>query len=64
MIILPRKSSFLGIALNLAIGCKGEPYKTYDQKAFFSHDKPVTPASLYLAQLRERLGDAAVENIG
>jgi hypothetical protein len=24
----------------------------------------VTPASLYLAQLRERLGEAAVKNIG
>ena len=51
-------------ALNLAIGCQGEPYKTFSQQAFFSHGKPVIPASLYLAQLRERLGDAAVKNIG
>jgi hypothetical protein len=51
-------------AMNLAIGCTGEPYKTFSKEAFFSHGKPVTPASLYLAQLRERLGDAAVKNIG
>jgi len=51
-------------ALNLAIGCRGEPYKTFSKEAFFSHGKPVIPASLYLAQLRERLGDAAVKNIG
>jgi len=51
-------------ALNLAIGCKGEPHKTFSQEAFFSANEPVTPASLYLAQLRERLGEAAVKNIG
>ena len=51
-------------ALNLAIGCKGEPHKTVSPEAFFSANDPVTPASLYLAQLRERLGDAAVKNIG
>jgi hypothetical protein len=50
-------------ALNLAIGCKGEPHKTFSQEAFYSPNQPVTPASLYLAQLRERLGDAAVKNI-
>ena len=51
-------------ALNLAIGCKGEPHKTFSQESFFSANRPVTPASLYLAQLRERLGEAAVKNIG
>ena len=51
-------------ALNLTIGCKGEPHKTHSQESFFSANQPVTPASLYLAQLRERLGDAAVKNIG
>jgi hypothetical protein len=51
-------------ALNLTIGCKGEPHKTHSKESFFSANQPVTPASLYLAQLRERLGDAAVKNIG
>lgn len=51
-------------ALNLAIGCRGEPYKTFSPGAFFSANQAVNPASLYLAQLRERLGDAAVKNIG
>ncbi len=51
-------------ALNLAIGCKGEPHKTFNQEAILVPNKPVTPASLYLAQLRERLGDAAGKNIG
>lgn len=51
-------------AFNLAIGCTGEPHKTFSPEAFLSANQPVTPASLYLAQLRERLGDAAVKNIG
>jgi hypothetical protein len=51
-------------ALNLTIGCKGEPHKTFSKESFYSANQPVTPASLYLAQLRERLGDAAVKNIG
>ena len=51
-------------ALNLAIGCKGEPHKTFSQEAFFSANQPVTPASLYLAQLRERLGEPAVKDLG
>jgi hypothetical protein len=51
-------------ALNLAIGCKGEPHKTFSKEALLSLNEPVTPASLYLAQLRERLGEAAVKNIG
>ena len=29
-----------------------------------SHNMPVTPSSLYLAQLQERLGKQAVLNIG
>lgn len=51
-------------ALNLAIGCKGEPGKKSSKEAFFSANKPRTPACLYLAQLRERLGEMAVKNIG
>lgn len=51
-------------ALNLAIGCKGETHPKSSKDAFFSDNKPVTPGSLYLAQLRERLGDAAAKNIG
>ena len=51
-------------ALNLAIGCKGETNKKSSKEAFFSANQPVTPASLYLAQLRERLGEAAVKNTG
>jgi hypothetical protein len=48
----------------LTIGCKGEPHKTFSKESYFSANEPVTPASLYLAQLRERLGDQAVKNIG
>lgn len=51
-------------ALNLAIGCQGEPHQKASKDAFFSANKPVAPASLYLAQLRERVGEAAVRNIG
>ena len=51
-------------ALNLAIGCTGEQHKTFSKDSFFSVSKPVAPASLYLAQLRERLGEAAVKNAG
>ena len=61
-------------SMNWAIGCKGAetskampggdaktmlPNGTYD-----SPGRSVAPASLYLAQLRERLGDQAVKNIG
>lgn len=60
-------------AVNWAIGCRGKPITgampfnkepllpegTYD-----SLGTPVTPESLYLAQLRERLGAQAVKNIG
>ena len=51
-------------ALNLAIGCTGEPHKTFSKESLFSLNEPVSPASLYLAQLRERLGEIAVKNIG
>jgi hypothetical protein len=60
-------------ALNWAIGCRGDrkqraqpfarepllPEGVYD-----AHGTPVAPASLYLSQLRERLGAAAVKNLG
>jgi hypothetical protein len=60
-------------AINWAIGCTGErkrrarpfaaepllPEGTYD-----SHGKAVEPASLYLAQLQERLGPKALKSIG
>ena len=31
---------------------------------FDSHDRPVTPSSLYLSQLAERLGPSALKKIG
>jgi hypothetical protein len=60
-------------AMNWAIGCVGkretaaapggdgtkQPEGIYD-----SHGSPVAPASLYLAQLRDRLGPQAVKNLG
>jgi hypothetical protein len=60
-------------AANWAIGCQGERQQigmpfgnkpALPEGIFDSHGTPVTPASLYLAQLRERLGPAAVRNIG
>lgn len=64
-------------AVNWAIGCRGarqtEPMPdasnnsmgpTLPEGIIDSHGKPVAPASLYLAQLRERLGPQAVKNIG
>ena len=61
-------------SVNWAIGCKGQP-EVHAQPGdkngpklpsgiFDSHGIPVTPSSLYLAQLRERLGPQALENIG
>jgi hypothetical protein len=53
-------------AMNWCIGCVGEA-QTKDgmpKGTFDSPGTPVTPASLYLEQLRERLGDAALKNIG
>ena len=40
---------------------KGSPLA---EGIFDSHNKPVAPRSLYLAQLAERLGAAALKNIG
>jgi hypothetical protein len=59
---------------NWAIGCKGataskampggDAKKLLPNGIFDSAERPVAPASLYLAQLRERLGDQAVKSIG
>jgi hypothetical protein len=62
---------------NWAIGNRGEQLlgkmQTYDpgpelpllpQGIIESQGVPVTPASLYLEQLRERLGPQALKNIG
>lgn len=60
-------------AMNWAIGCVGErktaprPFDARPDEpegTFDSHGTPVTPRSLYLAQLRERLGPQALTNIG
>ena len=60
-------------AANWAIGCKGDrltagmPFghqPKLPEGIFDSHGAAVEPASLYLAQLRERLGSQAVKNIG
>ncbi|VGO18814.1 hypothetical protein SCARR_00867 [Pontiella sulfatireligans] len=48
-------------SMNWVVGCSG---KTEEGENFLSHGQRVTPGSLYLAQLRERLGTAAVRNIG
>jgi len=60
-------------AANWAIGCrgarevKGMPFNHEPPMAegiFDSHDSPVTPTSLYLAQLKDRAGAQALKNIG
>jgi hypothetical protein len=60
-------------AANWAIGCQGTrqfsgmPFghqPELPEGIFDSHGQPVSPASLYLAQLRQRLGLQAVKNIG
>jgi len=60
-------------AANWAIGCQGArqqsgmPFghkQTLPEGIFDSHGTPVAPASLYLAQLRERLGSLAVKKMG
>jgi hypothetical protein len=60
-------------AFNWAIGCIGSRQQTarlFDSSPllaegiFESHGKPVTPQSLYLAQLADRLGRQALTNIG
>jgi hypothetical protein len=59
--------------MNWAIGCKGTPIsqsmpggsgEILPDGDFDSPNVPVTPVSLYLEQLRERLGPQAVKNIG
>jgi len=60
--------------VNWAIGCKGEQIKAampggeekvmMPQGVIESPGNPVAPQSLYLAQLKDRLGDQAVKNIG
>ena len=60
-------------AANWVIGCQGEPQKRaipFDKEPLLpeglydAHNTPVYPSSLYLAQLAERLGKKAVNNIG
>jgi hypothetical protein len=60
-------------AFNWAIGCIGESVPTarpFDKEpklpegTFDSRGQPVTPQSLYLTQLAERLGPQALKNIG
>jgi hypothetical protein len=61
-------------SMNWAIGCIGtqeasaEPGSPREQVlpsgVFDSHGTPVAPVSLYLAQLKERLGSQALNNIG
>ena len=53
-------------AMNWCIGCIGAPITidTTPNGIFDSPGKPVEPASLYLQQLRDRLGPDAVRNIG
>jgi hypothetical protein len=53
-------------AMNWCIGCTGQIVKLGNTPTgiFDSHGAPVLPASLYLEQLRERLGDQALANIG
>jgi hypothetical protein len=53
-------------AINWCIGCVGKPVTTPNLPGgiFDSPGRRVAPASLYLEQLRERLGEEAVRNIG
>jgi hypothetical protein len=60
-------------AVNWAIGCIGKRVtegRYFDKSPilpegiFDSYEKPVSPQSLYLAQLSERLGPKAMKNIG
>jgi hypothetical protein len=51
-------------AMNWCIGCTGESKKSSSPNCFSSHARPLPPKSLYLAQLRERLGESALANIG
>jgi hypothetical protein len=53
-------------AINWCIGCIGTPVTagSTPQGIFDSPGKPVQPSSLYLQQLRDRLGPDAVRNMG
>jgi len=51
-------------AMYWCVGCSGALEKNATAEHFSSYGTPVLPASLYLAQLRERLGEAAVRNLG
>jgi hypothetical protein len=53
-------------AMNWCIGCTGTLGKASAGKGpwLSAHGTPVAPPSLYLAQLRERLGEGALKNIG
>jgi hypothetical protein len=60
-------------AMNWAIGCIGARLESgmpfghepkLPEGTFDSHERPVLSTSLYLAQLRERLGPQAVKNVG
>ena len=53
-------------AMNWCIGCTNTPggEKPAINDGFSSFGKPVLPKSLYLAQLRDRLGEQALKNIG
>jgi len=52
-------------SMNWCIGCTGEEVKKDDPLGIFdSRGVPVEPESLYLEQLRERLGQQAAVNIG
>jgi hypothetical protein len=53
-------------AMNWCIGCIGQPVTQagVPEGVYDSLNSAVDPPSLYLAQLRERLGDKAVANIG
>lgn len=53
-------------AINWCIGCTGAFGKDSAGKGSWleAHGAPVLPPSLYLAQLRERLGAGALKNIG
>jgi hypothetical protein len=51
-------------SMNWCIGCIGKPRQGSSPNCFSSHRTPVLPQSLYLAQLRERLGESALKNIG
>lgn len=54
-------------AQNYAIGCTGQinkgHFKPRDPGHYESHGKHVAPRSLYLQQLKDRLGQRAVENV-